>query len=481
MIVVSFTAPKSLTEKIFCAEGKDLAPTFFTQAGTVTCDKTLIEANSKVKRHIFFNGRKFLFDIYQKRKVIQSNYARILKHPEQFKLFLCSSLPLSTTAILPDQYNKLQLRIAVSVFFFNQGLAFASWASRIPDIKSTLHLTEAGLGTILLALPVGQLLTMPFSGRLVTRFGSKYVLRIAAIGYVISLTNIGLVERPWQLALALFAFGIFGNMCNISVNTQAVHAEMHYNRPIMASFHGIWSTAGFTGALVGSLMMKLGIRPVYHFWIIAAFGITIVLLFNRFLLLTPTSRSESSFKKIKWPHGSLLMLGVIAFCCLSAEGCMFDWSGVYFKQIVKAEGSLISLGYASFMIMMAAGRFMGDGLAQRYGRKTMVQLSGILIFTGMMIAVTFPYLMTATVGFLIIGFGVSSIIPLMYSTAGKIKEVASGIAIATVSGIGFFGFLMGPPLIGYIAQLAGLQYSFAVIAVMGLGITLMINRIREIA
>ncbi|HEX3167021.1 MAG TPA: MFS transporter [Chitinophagaceae bacterium] len=388
-------------------------------------------------------------------------------------------MTIGSTIIAP--INKLQVRIAVSVFFFCQGLAFANWASRIPDIKTSLHLSEAGLGSILLALPVGQLLTMPFSGRLVTRFGSKYVLRVAVVGYALSLTNIGLVEKPWQLALALCAFGIFGNLCNISVNTQAVHAETLYNRPIMASFHGTWSTAGFTGALIGSLMMKLDIKPYYHFWIIALFAITMMLIFNRYLLLTPTSKSASSFTKFKMPHGSLMLLGVIAFCCMSAEGCMFDWSGVYFKQVVKAEGSLVSLGYASFMIMMATGRFTGDRLALKFGRKKMVQLSGILIFIGMMIAVLFPTIIPATIGFLIIGFGVSSIIPLMFSTAGKIKEVASGIAIATVSGIGFFGFLIGPPLIGYIAQLAGFQYSFAVIAVLGLGITLLINRIKEIA
>lgn len=388
---------------------------------------------------------------------------------------------MSEIAILPNQYSKLQLRIAVSVFFFNQGLAFASWASRIPDIKSSLHLSEAGLGSILLALPVGQLLTMPISGRLVTRFGSKYVLRIAAIGYVLSLTTIGLINHPWQLVLSLAAFGIFGNMCNISVNTQAVHAEVLYERPIMASFHGIWSTAGFTGAMIGSLMMNLHINPFYHFCIVAALVIIMIIYFNKFLLLTPTSKAGSSFRRFKMPHGSLLMLGVIAFCCLSAEGCMFDWSGVYFKQVIKAEGSLVSLGYASFMIMMAIGRFVGDRLAQRFGRKRMVQLSGGLIFIGMMTAVLFPTIIAATIGFMIIGFGVSSIIPLMISTAGKIKEVASGIAIATVAGVGFFGFLLGPPLIGYIAELAGLQYSFAVIAVMGLGISLMINRIREIA
>ncbi len=388
-------------------------------------------------------------------------------------------MTIGSTIISP--INKLQVRIAVSVFFFCQGLAFANWASRIPDIKTSLHLSEAGLGSILLALPLGQLITMPISGRLVTRFGSKNVLRVAVVGYVLSLTNIGLVEKPWQLALALCAFGIFGNLCNISVNTQAVHAEALYKRPIMASFHGIWSTAGFTGALIGSLMMKLDIKPYYHFWTIAVFAITMMLIFNKYLLLTPTSKSASSFTKFKMPHGSLMLLGVIAFCCMSAEGCMFDWSGVYFKQVVKAEGSLVSLGYASFMIMMATGRFTGDRLALKFGRKKMVQLSGVLIFIGMMIAVVSPTIIMATIGFLIIGFGVSSIIPLMFSTAGKIKEVASGIAIATVSGIGFFGFLIGPPLIGYIAQLAGLQYSFAVIAVLGLGITLLINRIKEIA
>jgi MFS family permease len=387
---------------------------------------------------------------------------------------------LETTAIIPEDYTRRHVRIAVSVFFFCQGLAFASWASRIPDIKTKLHLNEAALGTILLALPIGQLCTMPLSGRLVTRFGSKYVLRLAAAGYVIALATIGLANKPWQLVLSLIAFGICGNMCNISANTQAVHTEATYEKSIMATFHGIWSISGFSGAMIGWLMIQLRMEPLYHFLFIAFIAIVLNIIFNKYLLLTPTSKTQSSFRKFKMPHGSLLMLGVIAFCCLSAEGCMFDWSGVYFKDVVKAKGSLILLGYSSFMIMMATGRFVGDRLAERFGRKRMVQISGVLIFTGMMIAVLFPMLITATLGFLIVGFGVSSIIPLMISSAGKIKEVPSGIAIATVAGVGFFGFLMGPPLIGYIAQLSGLQYSFAVIAVMGLGITLMINRVKEI-
>jgi MFS family permease len=390
-------------------------------------------------------------------------------------------MDLTSTITLSPGFSKRQMRIAVSVFFFCQGVCFASWASRIPDLKTSLNLSEAALGTILLGLPIGQLLTMPFSGRAVTRFGSKNVLRIAILGYAFALTNIGLVNAPWQLGLCLFLFGICGNLCNISVNTQGVNAEAMYGRPIMSSFHGVWSTAGFSGALIGLLMMKFHLSPYIHFWIVASPVMLLSFFFSRYLLLTPTSTTAASFRRLKMPHGLLLQLGIIGFCCLSCEGCMFDWSGVYFKEVVKAEGSLVSLGYASFMIMMATGRFVGDRLAAKFSRKKMVQVSGILIFSGMMFSVLFPYLVTATIGFLVVGFGVSTIIPLLYSTVGKADlEVSKGIAIATVSSIGFLGFLMGPPLIGYIAELAGLKFSFISIAFLGLAISYLISRVREI-
>ncbi len=385
----------------------------------------------------------------------------------------------STTAIA-SPHPRLHVRIAVSVFFFCQGLCFASWASRIPDIKTSLHLSEAALGSILLALPAGQLLTMFFSGRAVTRFGSKTVLRIAAVCYAIALTNIGLATKPWQLALCLFLFGVCGNMCNISVNTQGINAEHLYGRTIMSSFHGVWSVSGFTGAVVGALMMRLQLTPYIHFLIIAGFVITAEIFAAKYLLHTAVSKTAGSIRNIKMPEKLLVKLGIIAFCCLSCEGCMFDWSGVYFKDVVKAEGSMVSLGYAAFMITMATGRFAGDKLAEKYSRKRMVQVSGVLIFCGMMLAVLLPQIVTATIGFLLVGFGVSSIVPLVYSTAGKASKAPSGIAIATVSSIGFFGFFIGPPLIGYIAELAGLQYSFMTFAFMGLGISYMVSRVREI-
>ncbi len=387
-----------------------------------------------------------------------------------------SHTPADTKTSSPS--NK-QLRIAVSCFFFCQGLSFASWASRVPDLKTSLHLSEASLGSLLLLLPAGQLSAMPFSGRLVTHFGSKNVMRVCVILYTVCLTNIGLAQEPWHLGLALYLFGIVGNMCNISVNTQAILTEKQFNRPIMTSFHGVWSIAGFCGALIGLAMMNLHLSPYIHFWIVASIVFTIVLLAqNKLHTGRPAAGEKKSF--LSRPNPILVQLGLIGFCSMAAEGAMFDWSGVYFKEIVKAPTSLIVLGYASFMIMMATGRFLGDKIIATYGRKKTLQWSGVLISTGLFIAVFFPSILSATIGFLIVGLGVSSIVPTVYSSAGKLHNIPPGIALAGISSISFLGFLIGPPLIGYIAEIASLRYSFAAIGLMGIAVTIMVSKLKSL-
>ncbi|HEX7905893.1 MAG TPA: MFS transporter [Chitinophagaceae bacterium] len=390
------------------------------------------------------------------------------------KRFFINSL---TGVPVQQQVPKLTMRIAVSVFYFCMGLCFASWASRIPDIKTTLYLSEGQLGTILLALPIGQLVTMPVSGRLVTKYGSRTILSFSILLYAIALTNIGWASELWQLALTLFFFGVVGNLSNISVNTQGVLAEKIYGRPIMTSFHGVWSIAGFTGALIGLLMTNLRLTPRQHFFIVAALVFILVFIARKYLITGTTAPAEKK-KFFSKPDTVLMQLGIIAFCSMAAEGAMFDWSGVYFKEVVIAPQSLVIVGYASFMIMMASGRFVGDRIIARVGRKKLLQLSGLLVFTGLMISVALPYLATATLGFLVVGFGVSSVIPTVYSTAAKAAKVAPGMALASVSSIGFLGFLLGPPLIGYIAQLASLQHSFAVVALFGLCISLMVTKLK---
>ncbi|MGZ3839916.1 MAG: MFS transporter, partial [Flavisolibacter sp.] len=213
-------------------------------------------------------------------------------------------------------------RLAIALFYFGQGFAFASWASRIPDIKHRLNLSDAALGSILLALPLGQLCTMPVSAALVTRFGSKKVLQITACLYVVALSNLGLAAAPWQLAVFLFLFGVVGNMANISVNTQGVEAEKLYLRPIMTSFHGAWSVAGFTGALVGLFMVNFHIAPYIHFLFILLL-VWINVVFNRHHLISgkPAIPDVKRPFFIK-PQGALLQLGIIAFCSMATEGAM---------------------------------------------------------------------------------------------------------------------------------------------------------------
>ncbi|WP_240755192.1 MFS transporter [Pedobacter sp. SYP-B3415] len=374
-----------------------------------------------------------------------------------------------------------RVRLAVSLFYFGQGIAFASWASRIPDIKNVLNLSDAQLGSILLALPLGQLVTMPFSGRLVTRFGSEKVLTAAVPLYGFGLTNLGLAASDWQLFLFLFLFGVVGNMCNISLNTQGVAAEKLFPKPIMTSFHGVWSVAGFTGALLGLLMINLHIQPYIHFWIIALLLWLNVFLNFKYLAggIDPAAQTRKKF--LSKPESMLIQLGVIGFCSMATEGAMFDWSGVYFREIVHAPSSLVVLGYASFMIMMATGRFVGDRLINYFGRRRLMQISGLTISTGMFLSVFLPYLVPATIGFMLVGLGVSSIVPTVYSVAGKNAKVAPGMAIAMVSSVSYLGFLMGPPLIGYISALSNLQYSYAVIGCFGLLMCFMVGRIRAIS
>jgi MFS family permease len=379
--------------------------------------------------------------------------------------------------ILPD---KKRIRIAVALFYFSLGLLFASWASRIPDIKTKLHLNDALFGTILFSMPAAQFLMMTFSGRLVTRFGSRKVLIFAIPMYSICLSNIGLVREGWQLAIALFLFGVTGNLCNISVNTQGVAAERLYDRPILASFHGGWSLAGFTGALIGLTMINLKIKPYWHF-ITVILIVWVIIWFNyKYLVrgkpvMNPDEPKRKFFNK---PDIVLVQLGIIGFCSMASEGAMFDWSGLYFKDVVMAPSSLVILGYTSFMIMMASGRFLSDFMTSKIGRKRLMQICGIMISTGLYTAVLFPYLISSTIGFMLVGLGVSSIVPSVYSTAGKHAKVPAGIALATVASVSFLGFLMGPPLIGYISQAAGLRYSFAVIGIFGLGITLLVSKIK---
>jgi len=368
-------------------------------------------------------------------------------------------------------------RVAVGALFFLQGLCFSSWGSRIPTVQKQLQLSEAELGGVLFSLPVGLMLSLPFTGWLASKIGSRKVATIALLLYSVTLVCIGLSSTILQLVVVLFVFGFASNMSNIAVNTQAVGVEGLYKKSILASFHGLWSLAGFAGAAIGTAMIGAEIMPLPHFLGIMAVVLAgVAVAFPYTLPQDPASNpNQPLFVK---PDKALMGLGLIAFCSLICEGAMFDWSGVYFQQVVGAEKAWIAAGYTAFMSTMAFTRFIADRLTTRFGLKLVLQASGVLTAVGLLISVVFPQLPTAIFGFLLVGMGVSAVVPLVYGVAGRSTTMAPSMALAAVSTIGFAGFLVGPPFIGLIAGLSSLRLSFALIALMGVAVALLSSRIK---
>ena len=174
----------------------------------------------------------------------------------------------------------------------------------------------------------------------------------------------------------------------------------------------------------------------------------------------------------------VVILGIMAFTAMICEGCMYDWSGVYFQQVVEAPANLVQTGYVTCLCTMTVGRFISDSFVTRCGASKVIAVSGLLIFSGLGIAVAFPHLLTALIGFFLVGFGISSTVPICYSTAGRTTRMNSGIAVAIVSSIGYLGFLIGPPMIGYLAHSISLHYTFGVIGLLGLVLGVMALRLR---
>ena len=369
-------------------------------------------------------------------------------------------------------------RVAVGALFFLLGLCFATWASRIPTVQQRMGISEAGLGGVLLIIPLGQLLSLPFTGWLVAKEGSRKVVLGGVVLYAVALLGLGWASNLYQLVPCLLLFGVGGNLTNIAVNTQAVGVERLYkHKPIMGSFHGLWSLAGFVAAAVGTFMIGHAVSPGVHFIFIALFILAGLAVSAGYTVREDANVDPNQSIFVK-PDKELLGLGAIAFCALICEGAMFDWSGVYFKKVIHADKDWVGVGYTAFMSTMALGRFGSDWLAARLGARRVIQLSGLLTAAGLSIAVLLPTLPTALLGFLLVGFGTSSVVPLVYSAAGRSQHMSAGMALASVSTIGFMGFLLGPPVIGLVAGATSLRLSLGLVALMGLCVSAVASRVR---
>jgi MFS family permease len=362
-----------------------------------------------------------------------------------------------------QQLNKQ--RAALSVFFFLSGISFSSWASRIPTIKAALNLNEAELGSILLTMPVSSLIGLPLSGWLVSRFETRVPLTLAFLMNASCLTFIGFAHTTFTLILALFLYALSLRIFNIAVNTQAIMLEKQYGRKINGSFHGLWSTGGMVGVGFTTLMVTLGVPITYHLLIVSTATLLSTIFFYRFLLRNDQAPSGNKLVLGK-PDPYIFYLGLLVFFAAICEGGMFDWSGIYFQQVVGEE--VFTSGYLIFMAFMALSRFVSDQIIKEIGLPTTYVLSALLIFSGISLSIFFPSFWPAMVGFSLVGFGTAAIIPMTYTLAGASKKYSPGMAISLIATFGIVGMLAGPPLIGYLAHAFGLKISFIAFALAGI-------------
>ena len=363
-------------------------------------------------------------------------------------------------------------RASISLLFFLCGINFASWATRIPDFKEKLHLTDSELGTILLGLPIGSLISLPLAGWLITKYESKWICLTAIVMYIFIMPILGYSPNSFGLFTALFLFGMAGDILNIAMNTQVVTLEKSMNKAIMSSFHALFSLGLMLGAFCGGIILKYNVSSFNHLLVIGSLNFLSIPFFLSNLLPDHFKKSNDSLEGKKksffdlGPH--LFTLSFIAFCGMLCEGAMADWITLYFKESNLISTFPTTIGFTSFALSMVIGRSLGDYITKLFSIKNILTLNGILISLGLLITLMTTNEYTMIIGCLIAGIGISTIIPIIYSEAGRSKSISPSVAIASVSTIAYVGFLVGPVFIGYLSDYWGLNKALYLLVVLGI-------------
>jgi MFS family permease len=355
-------------------------------------------------------------------------------------------------------------RRAVSVCFFLNGAIVATWVPHIPDLKTRFALGDGGLGALLLAMAVGAILALPAAGWLIGRLGSRVVTGASAAGLsavvVLPVLTPGVVSSAAALAL----LGACNAVLDVSMNAQGVMVEDRYERPIMSSFHALFSLGGLVGAGGAATAMAAGMSAGTHVVTVALLSLAAVCVAVTSLLPPAPARARAG-PIFVLPPTALMGLGLLTFCALLAEGAMGDWSAVYLRNSLGTTPVGAAAGFAAFSLAMAVGRVAGDRLAQRMGPTRLLRLSGALAGGGLAISLLLGHPAVALLGFGFVGLGVANLIPILFSAAGRTPGVQAGTALAAVATTGYFGYLAGPPLIGLAAEAAGLPAALAIVCV----------------
>lgn len=357
--------------------------------------------------------------------------------------------------------------LGVALIFLTLSVLLTFWLIYIPHVKQQLGLSEGELGMVLFFMPVGLISAMFVSGWLNQKWGEGTVTVAGIITFAAVIPLPVVAPDFFLLAGALFLAGFASGLTDIAMNALADTLEKKYRVNIMSACHGFFSMGGIIGASIGGLILGyLSMSPVIH---VASSSVLIILalwaggIFAELQgIRAPASDQEKVFV---FPKGALLGLALLAFGAMLGEGAVADWSGVYLKELVQGESGLITLGFGAFSLMMTLGRLSGDYLIMRLGRKNILIGGNATGLLGVALLLPGnPYL--AILGFAFIGIGYACVIPVVFSSAADSKEVTAAAGIASVSSIGYAGFLLGPVVIGFIAEEFNLKVAWGFIAVL---------------
>ncbi|PHN04564.1 MFS transporter [Flavilitoribacter nigricans] len=352
-------------------------------------------------------------------------------------------------------------KIAVSVFFAANGFLFTNYISRLPLIQSEFALDNGAIGMVLLASALGALIAMPFTGWLITEKGSRQILTVAALLFCLVIPLIGFMPGGIALSLLFFVIGLATGTMDVSMNSQAVLVEKTLQRPVMSFFHALFSAGMMFGAGCGALFTHFQAGLLVHLISVSLPALAAVLWAIRGLVPDRGQVTSGRKKRFQLPEASLIGVGLIAFCCMLGEGAMANWSTNYMLRIASADSGFAPMGLVAFSLAMMTARFLGDRVRDRMGDRHLLIGSSMVAVAGLGLALLIPHPIVVLIGLLLVGLGLSVVVPIAYSTAGQAPGLAPGVGIGMVTTIGYGGLLLGPPIIGFLADWQGLRIALA--------------------
>ena len=354
------------------------------------------------------------------------------------------------------------------VLFFIGGFAAAAWAPLIPFVKVRLGINDGTLGMLLLCFGLGSLATMPFAGWLASRFGCRSVLRAFSVLTCLTLPLLALVGTLPMFIPILLLFGASIGAIDVVVNIQAVIVEKAADRPLMSGFHAGWSIGGFAGAGLATALFAFGLLPWSVMLVAVALIFLLLAAFSQALL--PYGNTETEHTRFVMPHGLVIGVGVLSFIAFLAEGSVLDWGAVFLSSNKQLAMNYAGAGYTVFSIVMVICRLTGDRMVQRLGGANVLLFGGLLGAGGFAMIVLAPVVWLSFLGFGMIGCGMSNVVPVLYSLLGKQHSMPVNQAVSVVSTVAYSGVLLGPAIIGFIANVVSLEAGLLLVAIMLLAI-----------